>query len=423
MNKFIYIIILISLLVSFIFCQAQEEETCDENAEEDCKLVIPTEISEEDKINLESPYTEPLKIYFFSQKSCQYCDKIETQLLNDFKNNAKNLIQLQKFYLEEEEGYLIYSLELNQNIDIEGSPVLIIDKYILSGKQNINENYINYIKLTTQIEPSKRIDLIANLTEKEIKQGREEALKEVMNKNIFVIIAMGLLDGINPCAFATIIFLISYLAYAGKTKKEALLIGVIYTIAVFITYFLAGLLFYTIIDSFTAYSIISFVIKIISMGLVSVLAIFTLIDFIKALKGHFSEMTLMLSGNMKRRIHSIIRNKLKLKGIVVSSIIIGIVVSFFELACTGQVYIPTILLIVNDANVNFGVLTTAILKLAIYNISFIIPLVTIFLITYFGVSSKSLQNVLQKNTALIKFLLLILFVGLFIYMVFSYLVI
>jgi hypothetical protein len=64
----------------------------------------------------------------------------------------------------------------------------------------------------------------------------------------------------------------------------------------------------------------------------------------------------------------------------------------------------------------------ALMKLLVYNIAFIIPLVAIFLISYFGVTSNALQKFLQKNTALIKFLLLLLFVGLSVYMILYYFV-
>ena len=51
----------------------------------------------------------------------------------------------------------------------------------------------------------------------------------------------GLLDGINPCVFSTLLFLISSLTLAGRKRKEILIIGVFFTIAVFVTYYLVGL--------------------------------------------------------------------------------------------------------------------------------------------------------------------------------------
>ena len=41
----------------------------------------------------------------------------------------------------------------------------------------------------------------------------------------------GLLDGINPCAFTTVVFLLSMLPYLGKTKRELAVVGVGFTAA------------------------------------------------------------------------------------------------------------------------------------------------------------------------------------------------
>ena len=50
----------------------------------------------------------------------------------------------------------------------------------------------------------------------------------------------GFIDGLNPCAFATIVFLVSYLSFLGKKSKEILIYGIIFTFGVFIAYIIAG---------------------------------------------------------------------------------------------------------------------------------------------------------------------------------------
>ncbi len=378
-----------------------------EECTDDCQL----EVVEATNNNSKLIYDEPVKLYYFYEEGCDYCYKLKQILQNEFTDKTDIKLDMKILDITKEIPK-IEALRKKTGQDITGSPILIVGKYIMSGKTYINDHYNEYIYNVANTKPSKRVDLLKNL---------EEA--KVNLPGLLFVITMGLADGINPCAFATIIFLISYLAYAKKTKRETLIIGSIYTGAVFITYFLVGFVFYGALSSFitsTSYRLISTIIKIVSIALVSVLAIVTLGDFIKALRGKAGEMTLTLSGKMKQRIHSIIRNKLKLRGIIISSLIIGIVVSFFELACTGQVYLPTILYIVNDESTGFISRSYGYLQLLIYNIAFIMPLLIIFLISYFGVSSKALQNILQKHTATIKFLLFLLFAGLTVYMVLAY---
>ncbi len=56
------------------------------------------------------------------------------------------------------------------------------------------------------------------------------------------ILGAGFIDGLNPCAFGAVIFLISYLSMIMKRKrKEIFLTGISFTVGVFIAYFLLGL--------------------------------------------------------------------------------------------------------------------------------------------------------------------------------------
>jgi len=66
-----------------------------------------------------------------------------------------------------------------------------------------------------------------------------------------------LIDGINPCAFATIIFLVSYLTFMGKKGREILLYGIIFTSGVFIAYLLAGMGLMTFLRQLSSFPMVS----------------------------------------------------------------------------------------------------------------------------------------------------------------------
>jgi hypothetical protein len=50
------------------------------------------------------------------------------------------------------------------------------------------------------------------------------------------VLAAGLLDGVNPCAFVTVIFLLSYLSLLKYRRRDAMLVGAAFTAAMFATY-------------------------------------------------------------------------------------------------------------------------------------------------------------------------------------------
>jgi hypothetical protein len=83
----------------------------------------------------------------------------------------------------------------------------------------------------------------------------------------------------------------------------------------------------------------------------------------------------------------------------------GILVSLFELACTGQVYLPTIVFVTGMVELRL----TAIAYLILYNLMFIVPLVLVFGLTYWGTSSRQLTTFFQAKAGAIKLLTSILF--------------
>jgi cytochrome c biogenesis protein CcdA len=82
-------------------------------------------------------------------------------------------------------------------------------------------------------------------------------------------------------------------------------------------------------------------------------------------------------------------------------------VSVFELACTGQVYFPTIAYMVRMGSSSRGYL-----YLLLYNLGFILPLLAVFVLSYFGLSSKRLGTFMQKSMGGVKLGLAALFVAL-----------
>jgi len=86
----------------------------------------------------------------------------------------------------------------------------------------------------------------------------------------------------------------------------------------------------------------------------------------------------------------------------------GLVISLLELACTGQVYLPTIIFVSSMPELRLR----AIFYLLLYNLLFILPLVVVFILAYFGTTSKDLTRFLQKRAAAVKLGMAVLFLAL-----------
>lgn len=244
-----------------------------------------------------------------------------------------------------------------------------------------------------------------SLTPEETKKAEESIIQRFRSLGIITIVSAGLLDGINPCAFATLIFFISYLTFVGRKRTEILSVGLGYSAAVFVTYLMIGFGILSFIQRLSFLPLFSRVIYILTIAFALVLGVLSLYDYIQLKRGRPSEMKLQLPDFLKKRIHRTIRERSKSPRYLLAAVTAGFIVSLVEFACTGQVYLPTILFVTNVPSLK----ASAVSYLLLYNFMFIVPLLIIFGIVYWGVTSEQLVFFLQKRASSIKLYTSLLF--------------
>ena len=212
------------------------------------------------------------------------------------------------------------------------------------------------------------------------------------------ILAAGLIDGLNPCAFATIVLFISYLAISGRKGREILSVGTAFTLGVFLAYLLVGLGLWRLLQSLDFLASLGRWVYLITALLCLFLAIFSLLDYRKARRGELEEMTLSLPHSLRLRINRVIRQSRRARAYVWAAFITGLAVSIIELACTGQVYLPTIIFVMGVPELR----VRAVLYLLLYNLMFILPLVVVFILAFRGTTSRQLTGFLQTRAATVK---------------------
>ncbi len=242
----------------------------------------------------------------------------------------------------------------------------------------------------------------------ELRKAETSMVERYRSLGVLTILAAGFIDGLNPCAFATLIFFISYLTLVGRKRKEILGVGLGFSGAVFATYLLIGLGLLRFIQHLSFLPLFSRVVYFITILLALILGILSLYDVFQLKRGRSSEMKLQLPEFLKKRIHQTIREKSKSSRYFLAAVAAGFVISLLEFTCTGQVYLPTILFVMNIPSLRGGAFSYLIL----YNIFFILPLLIIFGIVYWGVTSEQLAFFLQRRAMAIKLITAALFFGL-----------
>jgi len=184
---------------------------------------------------------------------------------------------------------------------------------------------------------------------------------------LLLIVFTGLLDGVNPCAFAVLLFFVAVLFRIGvkssvkKTKKQVLTVGLVYITAVFIAYLIIGLTFLRM------FSIIPFTDVVAKIGafVLIPLGVINIKDYFWPNKG--------LSLGIPKSLWEIIRRWMH-KSAIPATFIVGLMVGLFEFPCTGGVYVSILGLLAFKETLSRGLA-----YLFIYNLAFVLPLLIILL--------------------------------------------
>ena len=354
----------------------------------------------------EEQSTGPLIIHFYYTPSCPLCEPTK-QVVKAVENKYRDKVRVVRHnHSESEQAFnsLIMALEHYKRNDTPNLVIFAGD--IVLGNDEINEKLDSTVAHLLQ-EGTKTPDfkVFGEASNAEIRQLYSN------RATLGVIIATGLFDGLNPCAFATVILFVSMLAGIGRDKKTILAVGISFIIAVFLTYYALGALFFEIMgamnDSASAvFKGIAMAIKWLSLLMVVVAGILSLIDAVRAFKSKGKEkMLLVLPDKLKDRIRKRLRVTAHGGSLIIGSFVSGIIISFLEAACTGQTYMPIISALVADNTTS----AKGYWLLLIYNILFIIPLMAVFFAVFFGITSEQIGNIARKRVWITKTVLGVMF--------------
>jgi cytochrome c biogenesis protein CcdA len=217
-----------------------------------------------------------------------------------------------------------------------------------------------------------------------------------------IVVGAAVIDSINPCAFGVLIFMLAYLAQSVKTKGMMLTHGLLYILAVFMTYLIAGLFLLPIINHLGKASVVAYLV------IAAVIIIAGLIE-IKDFFWYGKWFSLGIIPSEAERIKMYVK---KIGDKPSTAFLLGIFVALVELPCTGAVYIA-ILSLMSLA----GVTTGNVMFLILYNIIFVLPLAAILIAVIQGTSTNKFEKWRQKYKGTMRLLIGLTLLGLGIWMI------
>ena len=230
--------------------------------------------------------------------------------------------------------------------------------------------------------------------------------------SVAAVVVAGFLDGVNPCAFSTVLFLISTLSLLRMSRRRLAAVGISFCAGVFIAYFSLGLGATIILRQSGAIPVLSRILRLAMAGFLIIAAGFSLYDAILAARGKSSAMVLQLPHSIKLKIHELVRSHRAGGAAVAGTFFLGAAVSVLELGCTGQIYLPTLVFLARSRG---G--TADYLWLALYNVAFILPLLVVFGLAMGGTSTRLVGNFFAARLPVMKGATTILFLVLAVFMV------
>jgi len=347
-----------------------------------------------------------VELAYFYQKGCPHCDRANYLLKYLLKKYPH--LNIKNIDLNTSDGKRLNET-LSNRLNLPSEKRLIAPS-IFIGNDYLSPEEVTESKVESLIQKYEKVETKAALEvgKEEIKKAEESMINRFKSLGIFTVLSAGLIDGINPCAFATLIFFISYLTMIGRKRKEILLVGIGFSGAVFLTYLFIGLGILSFIQHLSFLPIFSRVVYVVTIVFALILGVLSLYDYIQLKRNRSSEMKLQLPDFLKKRIHKTIREGSQSPRYFIAAVTAGFIVSILEFTCTGQVYLPTILFVTNIPSLR----ASAISHLLLYNVMFIIPLLIIFGIVYWGVTSEQLAFFLNKRVTTIKLITSLLFFSL-----------
>ena len=288
---------------------------------------------------------KPSAIYFYADW-CPHCQKV-----NKFftENGIYETVAIQKLNFDEPQNKAKLKdmfAEANYTGDA-GIPAIFIDGKVLTGDKDIIAYFSNAVGAAKKADAPKKTASPAN------------------GLTIVALLLAAFVDASNPCALAVLILLIATVM-TSKGKQQALLSGLLFSLAVFTSYFLMGLGLYRAITVFGVSRYLS-----LAVGILSILiALANLKDVFWY--GKFFIMEVPLSWRPKMQ--AIIRRVASPIGALGA----GFVVSLFLVPCSSGPYVVILGMLAERV-----AMAKTVTLLALYNFVFVLPMILITLGMYF----------------------------------------
>lgn len=365
---------------------------------------------------------EPVGVEFFFEQGCDACVRVRRELLPELQQRFGDGYRLREFDIAVATNYLRLAVWLDRLGIRDNAPVLMVvdGREALAGFEAIRDGLAEAIDraMTRRlgggegaIAPAADVHgrrQAAPLINSGDVDGREVLKRRVAGFTLAAIMAAAVVDSINPCMIATLVFFMSLLSVSHMGRRKMAVVGGAFIMACYVTYFLLGLGLFGVLRALTAVQWARRIFEIVLLGLLIVFAIVSFLDAARYSRtGRGDLLSLRLPNGFQRRIHDVMRRGLRTRSLILGGVGVGVLVTLMESVCTGQVYVPALALMLKSGQSVFR----CAFYLGLYNLVFVIPMVVVLGLTCAGLRTEVLVEWSRRNVVLSKLALGLFFAG------------
>lgn len=313
-------------------------------------------------------------LYYFWGEGCSQCEKIGP-FIEELSSQYPNL-RVEKFEVYHDQENALRLIEYLEGYGVSSSSrgvpaVFIGDRYLI-GEDAVRENLEGEIVANPSAAcptPSSSGTGIAgepcSLTEG---CPVEEPLGAPA---LLIVVGAALVDSINPCAIAVLLILLSAFLMGAGNKRRALGAGLAFTAAIYLAYFLFGLGLFSVIQVSGLADLVYRLVGVLAI----IVGLLNIKDYFWYRGGGFA---MEIPRSWRHTLKDIIYKATSPLG----AFLVGFVVVLFELPCTGGPYFFVLGLLAKSLT-----LAAAVPYLLLYNVFFILPLLLILALVFWGYST------------------------------------
>lgn len=354
----------------------------------------------------------PLVLEYYTLRGCHDCEEYERGTLVDVVRRLERdfpAVSVVSYDVLETASFERLQARLGAaGREYGGTPIIVAGRIVLQGEELSEETAVVRI-----LEDHLRVAPNGAPRSGEAREVRDPRTA----LSLPLVLAAGLLDGVNPCALTILVFLISSLALGRASRNLMLWTGLGFAAGVFMAYTLTGFGLFGIADALRGNRSVSEAVRIATIVFLLMLAALSLRDAVLLSRGKTANVSLRLPAPLTRAIHALIRNLRDSRSVGpaagIGAAALGAAVSMLEFVCTGQVYLPTIVYIARTSPADGGLL------LVLYNLAFIAPLLAVLSLVFFGIEQTKLAGFVKDRVVAVKIGTSCLFLLLSLVLIFS----